>query len=88
MNKRPPCTSERVSVVSKLAHCPGVAQPLAGTRLCLEEGIWKGCCQGHGNDTGVLVRPGWLPCQQGAGTSARPWAGQSPRVSPHRCWTW
>ena len=66
-----PCTLERVSVVYKLAHCPGAAQPWAGTRLCLGEAIWKGCCQGHRDDTRVPARLGWLPCRQGAGTSAR-----------------
>lgn len=30
-------TSEWVSVVSKLAHCPCVAEPWAGSRLCLRE---------------------------------------------------
>lgn len=57
------------------------------TRLCLGGGVRKGCCQGCGADTGVPVRPGWLPCWQGTGTGARLAARHSPRVRPHRCWT-
>lgn len=65
-------------MVSKLAHCPRVAQPRAGTRLCLGKDTQKGCCHGRGDDMGVPVKRGWLPCQQGAGASAGLWLGIVP----------
>lgn len=56
-----PGTLQQVSVLYKLAHCPDVAQSLSGIRLCLGDGIQKGCCQGARDGSGVLVRSGWLP---------------------------
>lgn len=60
----------------KLSCCPSAAQPWAGTGLCLGDCTQKGLLPR--NNTGVLLKPGGLPCWQGAGTSARLLAGHSP----------